>query len=225
MKKTPPYRKIGGIFSAILIALLVYARFALQAELDGWVLGVAICCAIVVLLMAILEIGLLVTDYRKGHLFPLRNTSLYLAIFTVVALPMLAAYKAFFAGGIDFWVFLYPVLMFILPQSVMNVRLNNVLLETKTGVGEPVAIPLFSVRSVKEEADGVTVLTNEEKEVVLLRQYFFAGDFARMRDQLMSLNATSDGPGAEPSLDKNTGDWSAYQGVAGFGVPAKKEEE
>lgn len=218
MKKTPPYRKIGGIFSAILIVLLVYVRFAQQAELSGWILGLAIFCAVVVLLMAILEIGLLMVDYRKGHLFPLRNTSLYLAVFTVVALPILAAYKAFFAGGIDFWVFLYPVLMFILPQSVMNVRLNDVLLETKTGVGEPVAIPLFSIQSVKEEPDGVTVLTNEEKEVVLLKQYFFAGDFARMRDQLMALNATT---------ETKVGDagWSSYQGVAGFGVPVSQEEE
>jgi len=218
MKKTPPYRKIGGIFSAILIVLLVYARFALQTVLSGWALGLAIFCAVVVLLMAMLEIGLLIMDYRKGHLFPLRNTSLYLAIFTVVALPLLAAYKAFFAGGIDIWVFLYPVLMFILPQSVMNVRLNDVLLETKTGVGEPVAIPLFSIQSVKEEADGMTVLTNEEKEVVLLKQYFFAGDFARMRDQLMGLNA---------STEATVGDagWSSYQGVAGFGVPVSQEEE
>lgn len=218
MKKTPPYRKIGGIFSAILIALLVYSRFALQTALTGWILGLAIFCAIVVLFMAILEIGLLIRDYQKGHLFPLRNTSLYLAIFTVVALPLLAAYKALYAGGIDFWVFLYPVLMFVLPQSVMNVRLNDVLLETKTGVGEPVAIPLFSIQSVKEEADGVTVLTNEEKEVVLLKQYFFAGDFARMRDQLMGLNATA---------ESTVGDagWSSNQSVAGFGVVNHQEEE
>lgn len=188
LKKFPPYQLIAGIGSLLLIAFVVWVYRFNNGEVAAWVWNTAVFVAALVAAMTLLGLWQLVSDYRKGYLFPLRNATLFLTILSALALPVLVAWELFRPGSMsESTLFLLPVFLFLMSRNLFRIKIDNVALEAKLGLRAPVYVPLFNVTTVTEDEAGITIQRTDGADLRLLRVFFFARDWARLRERLGSL--------------------------------------
>lgn len=188
MKHLAPYQKIG-IVAALLVVILVIWMYQFRTELPAsWMLWTAGILSGMAFLSGALEAGVLYRDYRRGHLFPMRNATFFMAAFTLVAYPVVLIYQQvgpqlLHPGNL----LLVPVLFLFLLRGLFKIRLDDVQLEAKTGFRAPYRVPLFRITSVDATDRRIVVTSDEGKEVHLLRPFFFAQHWAVLRERLEGL--------------------------------------
>lgn len=191
-KKIPPYQLIGWGGSILLVILVGYFYQFNDGRVGGFWMGLMAATSFAVLLMAVLEIWTLVTDYQKGHLFPMRNATFFLTGLTVIGMPILGIYAAVTGQAIEpSTLLLIPVFLFMLVRNLFRVKIDSVSLEAKTGFRAPTYVTLFNVTKVEESEGGITIQTSEGKEIRLLRAFFFPGIWDKLRERLKQLDSPS----------------------------------
>lgn len=189
-KKIPPYQLIGWGGSILLIILVGYFYQFKDGRVGGFWMGLMSATSFVVLLMAVLEIWKLVTDYQQGHLFPMRNATFFLTILTIIGLPILGIYGAATGQALEAsTMLLVPVFLFMLVRNLFRVRIDSVAFEAKTGFRAPAYVPLFEISKVEETESGISIQTNGGKEIRLLRAFFFPAIWEKLRERLSKLNS------------------------------------
>lgn len=189
-KKIPPYQLIGWGGSILLVILVGYFYQFNDGRVGGFWMGLMAATSFAVLLMAVLEIWTLVTDYQKGHLFPMRNATFFLTGLTVIGMPILGVYAAVTGQAIEpSTLLLIPVFLFMLVRNLFRVKIDSVSLEAKTGFRAPTYVTLFNVTKVEESEGGITIQTSEGKEIRLLRAFFFPGIWDKLRERLKQLES------------------------------------
>ncbi|MFT5999448.1 MAG: hypothetical protein ACI81P_001906 [Neolewinella sp.] len=187
-KKIPPYQLIGWGGSILLVILVGYFYQFQDGRVGGFGMGLMAATSFAVLLMATLEIWNLVTDYQKGHLFPMRNATFFLTILTVIGLPILGVYGAVTGQALEpSTLLLVPVFLFMLVRNLFRVKIDSVALEAKTGFRAPAYVTLFDVTKVEETEGAISIHTSEGKEIRLLRAFFFPSVWEKLRERLSRL--------------------------------------
>lgn len=187
-KKIPPYQLIGWSGSILVVVLVGYFYELNKGAVGGFWVGVMSSASFAVLLMAVLEIWSLVTDYQKGHLFPMRNATFFLTGLVIVALPVLGIYGAVTGQALEpSTLLLIPVFLFMMVRNLFRVKIDSVALEAKTGFRAPLYVPLFDITKVEETPGGINIQTAEGKEIRLLQAFFFPGIWGKLRERLNSL--------------------------------------
>ncbi|WP_116126120.1 hypothetical protein [Lewinella sp. IMCC34183] len=186
--KTPPYQLIATVGSILLVAFVLAAYRFFPGGMPGWSFTLAWIVAALVLAATVTELWLLWRDYRAGLLFPMRNASLFILLFSVVGLP---AYLVF-AGvtGRELGpatLLLVPVFLSFATRNLFRVRIDNLTLRAKTGFRAPVEVPLFSISDVSVTDDRITVESDDHRPVQLLRVFFLARHWAALRERLTAL--------------------------------------
>ncbi|MFK8163119.1 MAG: hypothetical protein AB8H12_11705 [Lewinella sp.] len=191
-KKTPPYQLIGWGGSLLLVILVGYFYQFQEGRVGGFWMGLMSAVSFAVLLMAVMEIWILVTDYQKGHLFPMRNATFFLTGLTVIALPVLGIYATLTGQALEpSTLLLLPVFLFMLVRNLFRVKIDGVSLEAKTGFRSPTYVPLFDVANVEETEGSITIRTTEGKEIRFLRAFFFPGIWKKMQERLKQVGSPS----------------------------------
>ncbi|MEL7163389.1 MAG: hypothetical protein AAFN92_21710, partial [Bacteroidota bacterium] len=135
-----------------------------------------------------MEIGILFRDYRRGHLFPLRNATFFIVCLSVIAIPLLALYEIFVGPYLQTTtLLLIPVFLWMCTQNLFRVRIDNVSFLAKMGFRAPTEVPLFRITKVEEDERGIDVVTDEGKTVRLLRPFFFPAVWEQLRERLRGL--------------------------------------
>lgn len=188
LKKYPPYQLIAGIGSLLLIAFVVWVYRFRAGESAAWLWNTSVFVAALVTAMTLLGLWQLVDDYRKGYLFPLRNATLFLTILSAVAIPVLVILELVRPGSMsESTLFLLPVFLFLMSRNLFRIKIDSVALEAKLGFRAPEYVALFNVTSVTEDESGITIQRTDGNDLRLLRMFFFAGDWARLRERLVNL--------------------------------------
>lgn len=187
-KKIPPYQLIAFVGSLLLVAYVLWAYRFSVGNVPGWTLNAAIFVAALVAAMTALGLWQLFSDYRKGYLFPLRNATLFLTVLSVFAIPVLVIWEMIQPGSLsDSTLLLLPVFLFMMSRNLFRVKVDNVALEAKLGLRKPLYIPLFNITRVEEDERGIIITNNDGSEIKLLRVFFFASHWARLRERLTEL--------------------------------------
>jgi hypothetical protein len=187
-KKIPPYQLIGWGGSILLVILVGYFYQFQGGQVGGFGMGLMSALSFAVLLMSVMEIWILVTDYQKGHLFPMRNATFFLTGLTVIALPVLGIYAAATGQALEpSTLLLMPVFLFMLVRNLFRVKIDSVALEAKTGFRSPIYVPLFDVANVEETEGGINIRTAEGKEIRLLKAFFFPSIWKKLSERLMQV--------------------------------------
>jgi len=191
-KKIPPYQLIGWGGSILMVILVGYFYQFQDGRVSGFWMGLMSAISFAVLLMAVMEIWIMVTDYQEGHLFPMRNATFFLTGLTVIALPVLGIYAAATGQALEpSTLLLLPVFLFMLVRNIFRVKIDSVTLEAKTGFRSPTHVPLFEVANVEETEGGINIHTTEGKEIRLLRAFFFPGIWKKLSERLMQVGSPS----------------------------------
>ena len=190
MMKAPPYQLVATVGSVLLVAFVVAAYRFFPGTLPAWSFTLAWVVAALVLLATLTELYLLYRDYRAGYLYPMRNASLFILLFSVVGLP---AYLIF-AGvtGRELGpatLLLVPVFLTFATRNLFRVRLDSLTLQTKTGFRAPVEMPLFSISGVDVADDRITIQADGRRPVQLLRVFFLRRHWEALRERLSALAA------------------------------------
>ena len=188
LKKIPPYQIIATVGSFLLVGFVLWAYNFAAGDIPEWTLNVAIFLAALVMVMTLLGLWQLFTDYRKGYLFPLRNATLFLTILSLIAIPVILVWEAIVPGTVQpSTLLLLPVFLFMISRNLFRVKIDNVALEAKLGFGKPVYIPLFNITSVYEDDSGITLSRSDGGDIRLLRVFFFAKTWTRLLERLKGL--------------------------------------
>lgn len=188
LKKVPPYQIIATVGSFLLIGFVVWAYSFTEGEVPGWAFSVAIFLAALVTVMTLLGLWQLYDDYRKGYLFPLRNATLFLTILSLIGIPIVLIWEVIVPNTVQpSTLLLLPVFLFMISRNLFRVKVDHVAFEAKLGFGKPIFIPLFNITAVQEDDSGMTISRNDGGDIRLLRMFFFAKTWARLRERLSSL--------------------------------------
>lgn len=175
-----------------MVILVGYFYQFQDGRVSGFWMGLMSAISFAVLLMAVMEIWIMVTDYQEGHLFPMRNATFFLTGLTVIALPVLGIYAAATGQALEpSTLLLLPVFLFMLVRNIFRVKIDSVTLEAKTGFRSPTHVPLFEVANVEETEGGINIHTTEGKEIRLLRAFFFPGIWKKLSERLMQVGSPS----------------------------------
>lgn len=189
-KKIPPYQLIGWGGSILLVILVGYFYQFQDGLVGGFWMGLMSAVSFAVLLMAVLEIWMMVTDYQKGHLFPMRNATFFLTGLTIIGLPILGIYGALTGQALEpSTMLVVPVFLFMLVRNLFRVKIDSVAFEAKTGFRSPTYVPLFEVSNVEENEGGVNIRTAGGKEIRLLRAFFFPGMWKKLLERLRQVGS------------------------------------
>ena len=188
LKKIPPYQIIATVGSFLLIAFVLWAYNFAEGEVPDWAYNVAIFLAALVTVMTLLGLWQLYTDFRKGHLFPLRNATLFLTILSLVGIPIILIWEVVVPNSVQpETLLLLPVFLFMISRNLFRVKVDSVALEAKLGFGRPIFIPLFNITAVEEDDSGMTISRSDGGDIRLLRMFFFSKTWARLRNRLSDL--------------------------------------
>ncbi len=189
--KAPPYQLIATVGSIGLVAFVLAAYRFFPGQVPDWAFTLAWCLAAAVLLGTLTELWLMWRDYRGGVLFPMRNASLFILLFSLVGLPaylLFAWYTGRELGPST--LLLVPVFLAFATRNLFRVRLDNLSLAAKTGFRAPVEIPLFSISDVRLTDDRLTVQSDDGRTVTLLRAFFLPSHWNELRGRLEALATT-----------------------------------
>ncbi|THH39264.1 hypothetical protein [Neolewinella litorea] len=189
--KTPPYQLIATVGSILLVAFVLAAYRFFPGQLPPWTFTLAWVVAALVLLGTVMELWLMWRDYRAGYLFPMRNASLFILLFSVIGLPAYLVFAG--ATGRELGpatLLLVPVFLAFATRNLFRVRIDNLTLQAKTGFRAPVEVPLFQITEVSGTEDKITVHSEGHRPVQLLRVFFLASHWRALRDRLGELATT-----------------------------------
>ncbi|MEM9260497.1 MAG: hypothetical protein AAGA62_12680 [Bacteroidota bacterium] len=191
-KNMPPYQRIGWFGSILLVITVAYYYQFRSGELSGFwdafFHTIMIGSSLVVLLMAVLEIGTMVQDYRQGFLYPMRTMTLFVSALTLLAMPILLVgylLEAFIFHPST--MLLLPVFLYMCIRAIFRVRIDNVSLYAKVGFRPAYDLPLFGIQRVTETERNITIETSEGQQIVLLRAFFFPTIWEKLRERLSAL--------------------------------------
>ncbi|MEM9931216.1 MAG: hypothetical protein AAF840_15465 [Bacteroidota bacterium] len=188
LKKTPPYKLIGWAGSFILMLAVGYFYQFQGGKVSSFWMGFMSAVSFAVLLMVVLEIWQLTTDFQQGFLFPMRNATFFLTILSIVALPLIGVYATVTGQALEpSTLLLLPVFLFLLVRNLFRIRIDLVSLEAKTGFRAATYVPLFDIKEVKETEQGLTIETADGKSIRLLRAFFFPGIWKKLTERLNKL--------------------------------------
>lgn len=188
LKKIPPYQIISFIGSLLLVGYVLWAYRFRVGSVPEWTLNAAIFVAALVTVMTLLGLGQLFNDYRKGYLFPLRNATLFLTLLSVVAIPVLVVWELIYPDSLSAsTLLLLPVLLFMMSRNLFRVKVDNVALEAKLGLRQPLYIPLYSITRVEEDERGLLISRSDGDDIRLLRVFFFASHWRKLKERLSAL--------------------------------------
>lgn len=188
LKKIPPYQIIATVGSFLLFGFVLWAYNYAEGEVPDWTFNLAIFIAALVTVMTFLSLWQLYTDYRKGHLFPLRNATLFLTILSLIGIPLILIWEAIVPNSVQpATLFLLPVFLFMISRNLFRIKIDNVALEAKLGFGKPIYIPLFKITAVHEDDSSITISRSDGGDIRLIRAFFFATTWARLRERLSNL--------------------------------------
>ncbi|MCP9234486.1 hypothetical protein [Lewinella sp. JB7] len=187
--KTPPYQLIANVGSILLVLFVIAAYRFLPGRMPEWAFSVAWLVAGLVTASLVTELWLLFRDYRAGVLFPMRNASLFILLFSIIGIPAYLVYAAI--AGEDLGpstLLLLPVFLSFAVRNLFRVRLDNLTFRAKTGFRSPVEVPLFGITGVEQDDRSITVRSEHQRPVKLLRAFFFPGHWKRLSAKLSGLS-------------------------------------
>ena len=181
-----PYQRIAYACYLLLPIYVILAFYFLPGYFPKWTLTVAYVLAGVLLAACVLEVALMIRDYRAGYFFPLRNATFFVTCFFFLALPLYGVFLL--VSGEEFsppTLLFIPALIFFGLRNLYYVRIDSVSFRGKVGLAGPVDIPLYEVQ-VEEERDDLLRISgaSTDKEVRLLRAFFFPNHFKEIRKRL-----------------------------------------
>ncbi|MEM6770289.1 MAG: hypothetical protein AAF597_06895 [Bacteroidota bacterium] len=186
-KQTPPYQIIALVGSLLLVAFVLWAYNFSGGFIPDWSFNAAIFLSALVTVMTLLGLWQLLSDYRKGYLFPLRNATLFITLLTLVAIPVVLVWEAIEPDTIQpGTLLLLPVFLFMVSRNIFRIKIDEVALEAKLGFGRSHYIPLFNITNIREDDNSITVSHSGGTDIRLLRIFFFAQSWARMRERLLN---------------------------------------
>lgn len=188
-KKTAPYKKIGWVCALLIVIGVMYATQFAEGRFSALLLGFLATCSFAVLSMFALEVYRLYQDFEEGYLFPMRNLTFFIVCLSFVALPVMGIYGMVTGSTLGAAnTLLVPVFLWVIVNNLFYVRLDSVGLESKSGFFTSKYVPLFEITKV-EESDGSLVVSQAEgPNVRLFSAFFFAGNWATLRERLGNLN-------------------------------------
>ncbi len=183
-----PYQKVAFVCYLSLPVFIVVNYYLLPDRLPDWLGTIAWVLAGYLLIAFFVEGYLLVSDYLAGRLFPLRNMTFFVTVFSLVAVPLL---------GVFFWmrgeyyaaptVLLIPVFFYYCVTHLHFVRIDKVSLQAKTGFGAPVDVPLFGLERIEVGEEEIVADAGSGVGIRLLRGYFFKKDWQQLRRRMKEL--------------------------------------
>ncbi|MEO0731738.1 MAG: hypothetical protein AAFZ52_02815 [Bacteroidota bacterium] len=191
----PPYRKIGWacVFILLLGIIFFYEGAYFPERMSERSLAIArgavVVVSVVLALMCTLALGILLRDYRRGHLFLLRNISLLLfGLAGVVIIPAILIYEIVTGSYVDpRTLLIIPMALWMLIQNLSWVLIDNVRFLVRMGMADGLEAPLFRISQVTEDERGLKVVIDGGEPIPLLRAFFSAKVWTRLRARLLSL--------------------------------------
>lgn len=188
MQHLAPYQKIG-LAAALLVVVLVVWMYQFRTDLPAaWMLWSAGGFSGLAFLSGVMEAAVLYREYRRGHLFPMRNATFFMAAFTLLAYPLVLIYQLIGQPFLHLGnLLLVPVLLLFLLRGLFKVRMDDVQFAAKTGFRAPYRVPIYRIVSVEVTDRRIVVTSDEGREIHLLRAFFFARHWATLRKKLEGL--------------------------------------
>jgi len=178
-----PYQRLARLLAIILLFILIYLQASPRP--NEWIITLAYALTAPILAAFVLDSYFLVRDYRRGDLFLIRNLTLLVVAFTVVAIPVYLIQGLLINRPLapSSWVIL-SLAIYLSVQSIFHLRLDNVSLRLKTGFVPSLEIPLFTLRSVDLSEDFIELKLEDGQQRRLRRRYFFPHDWQRLKERL-----------------------------------------
>ncbi len=174
----------------MVIAYVFWAYSLAEDAVPAWTLHLATFVAALVAVMTLLGLWQLWQQYKKGYLYPLRNATLFLTILSLVAIPLVTVWEVIVPGSVQTsTLLLLPVFLFMISRSIFRIKIDQVALEAKLGFGQPIYIPLYNITSVTEDESSITISRSNGADIRLLRVFFFAATWERLRERFAQLAA------------------------------------
>lgn len=173
-----PYERVGLVAATAVALYVVLDQYLLPAGLPEWADFPAGVFGAYLLLYFGYVVYLRLRDYRRGHLFPLRNLTLFVNLLGVVALPVLLWREYGADPATRGMLLLVPFFYFVVVRSLAYVYLDAVRLRVQFGPLRSVDAARFNL-DARVDDDRLRITTGAE-EVTLLRSYFFTGDWRRL---------------------------------------------
>ena len=183
-----PYQKVAFVCYVFLPVYIVLHFYLLPGTLPGWTIQIAYVAAGFLVIAFGIEAWKLISDYRAGRLFPIRNATFFVTLFSLAAVPLLGLY--FWSSGEEFSLpilLLIPVFLYYSVINLFYVRVDNVSLRARTGFRAPLDVPLFGLDRLEVGEEEIVVGGGEGPGVRLLRGYFFPKDWQRLRARMRAL--------------------------------------
>lgn len=171
-----------------MLLLILVIGFARPGWWPAWVISLGHGLAILIGVAFGLNAYRMYADWRSGNLFIVRNLTFYSAIFTIVVLLYFVIGEISGRGEMSIlgW-WLIPMLLFYYSQQIFRVQINEVRLTLKLGLGEPQSIPLFTVKNVSVERDGIVLERSGGERSDIKRNLFSSGQWTRLVSRLLAL--------------------------------------
>lgn len=175
-----PYQRYSRILSFILVALV--ALLFLWPTAPAFLVTIGYALATLVFAAFLLDAYFLFKDFQKRHLFFIRNTSLLISVFTSLLFPFLLAFNP--PTQPELWLIFYPVFLSYSISNLFRVRMDQVSMSIKTGVGKPQEITLFQIEQTLLTEEHVDIMLNNGEQFRLEGSHFFSSDWVRLRERL-----------------------------------------
>lgn len=184
-KKTPPYKTIGWINALVVVAGVFSVFQFTDGRFHPAVLGFLAVSSVAVLLMFALEVYRLYTDYTAGFLFPVRNLTFFIVCLSFVALPVMGVYGMVTGNTLGAAnTLLVPVFLWLVASNLFYVKLDDIGLESKSGLLTSRYVPLFDITKVEESEGALVVSQAEGPDIRLFRAFFFDAHWKVLRERL-----------------------------------------
>lgn len=172
--------------SLVLLGLII-ASIALPAGIPNWLRHIATGLAILVGLAFLLNVSLMFRDWRKDHLFIIRNITFYAGLITALILIWILARSSVEIGSFnDLW-WLAPLLLFDYTRRLSYVRLDAVRFDVKLGLGKSEHIALFQLAQIEIGLTSVEAMLKDGRSFTLLKSYFSKNRWRILTNKLEQL--------------------------------------
>ncbi|MEL6273855.1 MAG: hypothetical protein AAFU03_01960 [Bacteroidota bacterium] len=181
-----PYQRLARFLAIVLLFVLIYLQASIRPL--EWVITLAYTITVPILAAFLLDCYFLIRDFRRGDLFLIRNLTLLVVAFTIIAIPVYLIQGLVIGRSMapSSWIIL-SLALYLSVQSLFHVRLDNVSLRLKTGFVPSLELPLFSFRSVQVGEDFIDLKLENGQQRRLRRSYFFPKDWKRLQERLSKL--------------------------------------
>lgn len=182
-----PFQRYAQYASMILLLILI-GNVLFPDQLPGFVYQIGTGLAILIGIAFLLNAGLMISDWRKDRLFIIRNTTFYTGILTVLVVIWFV-YQDFSGrqgmGTVGWW--LLPLLLFYYTQTLFRVRMDDMSLDLKLGLGKTVSMPLFDLEDVNITETSVEAKRVNGERFSLKRSFFTKRQWKILTERLSRL--------------------------------------